>query len=106
MRLVVAADGFVEASLPVFADAVDVVVVGCEVAMERVFVALAETFSDRSQRPRTRKHTKPSSKFDRPVERAVNVIKGLARHINYSKVDTQKHLFQPNKRKENKNLLN
>lgn len=68
LRLVVAADEFVEASLPVFADAVVVVVF--EVAMERVFVALAETFSDRSQRPRTRKHTKPSSKFDRPVERA------------------------------------
>lgn len=50
------------------------VVVGFEVA-ERVSVALRGTFCDLSRQPRTRKHTKPNSKSDRPVDEAFKRLK-------------------------------
>jgi len=46
-----------------------VVVVFEAVELENgAFVALEEIFCDLNRQPRTRKHTKPSSKFDQPVE--------------------------------------
>lgn len=52
-------------------ESVDAVVVVFEAveAEHGASVALKETFCDLNRQPRTRKHTKPSSKFDRPVEK-------------------------------------
>lgn len=49
----------------VFAVVADDVAIGVELG--HVFVALMETFCDRSQQPRRRKHTKPSNRSDQPV---------------------------------------